>query len=138
MRNLARLIVLALLLALPAAALAAGHRGRVLVSNCGAVQYRPKRIVLSCGDGSNFLAKLTWTSWTATKATGAGVDEVNDCRPACDTGHLHAYPVAVTLSRPVRCKKRVNKLFGRIKLVYGKRHPGPARIETGRLLCSFP
>lgn len=132
--RLVRIAVLVAALALPAAALAATG-GRVLVGNCNAAQYKPKQIELACGDGSNYLAKLKWKSWAATKATGGGIDEINDCTPDCVSGHFHAYPVSVTLSKPISCNGRSHKLFGRIALVYGSKHPGTKRTAGGPLFC---
>ena len=126
------------LLAAPAAALAAASGGRVLAPNCNAVQYKPARVVLACGDGSNYLAKLHWSGWTATKATASGVDEVNDCKPDCVAGHFHEYPVTVTLLRPMSCKKQKHKVFGHIELTFGSVHPGSKRTTAGPLFCPGP
>jgi hypothetical protein len=72
---------------------------------------RPKQIVYT-GDGSGFLAgpgtagrhpkpsKLTWSSWTASAAQGAGDDWINNCEPFCAAGKFSQHAVTITLFRP--------------------------------------
>ncbi|HUE27486.1 MAG TPA: hypothetical protein VMP89_11990 [Solirubrobacteraceae bacterium] len=127
--------VVAALLTLPAMALAATGGGRVLVGNCNAAQYKPKQLELACGDGSNYLTRLNWKTWTATKATATGTHEINGCTPDCVSGQFHGYPATVTLSKPMTCKKTRHKLFGHIQLVYGSKHPGSKRTASGPLFC---
>ena len=53
------------------------------------------------GDGTTALWNMTWTAWTATQASGAGTEKIDDCNPNCAAGTLHAVAVRVTLSNPV-------------------------------------
>jgi hypothetical protein len=141
MRSLARAVALVSLLAAPTAALAATASGRVLVPNCSRAVYKPHRIILACGDGSNQLIQLHWSRWTTRSATGSGVDEVNDCTPDCVNGHFHAYPAIVTLSRPKSCRHpagiRRPRVFGRIVVQYPGAHPGSSSKMTSPLACPF-
>lgn len=60
---------------------------------------RPASIPLACADDGIGIAKLTWTTWTATTATGLGVLWEHVCVPSCVASRTYAhYPVAVTLS----------------------------------------
>lgn len=133
--RLTRLAVLLTLLALPVVALAASGSGRVLVPNCNKAQYKPKELTLACGDGSNFIRSLKWSSWTRTRASGTGVDEVNDCTPDCAAGRFKGYPVSVTLSKPKSCRNVKQKVFGHILETYGGSHPGRGRAQGGPLPC---
>lgn len=137
MRSLSRVAILIVCLALPAVAPAASSSSRVLAPNCSKAQYKPKRILLACNDGSYYLINLKWTSWTTKKAKGGGVAEVNDCTPDCARGHFHAYQVSVTLTKPKRCAKLSHKVFGRIGEVFSGGHPGGSRRTSGPLFCPF-
>jgi hypothetical protein len=53
------------------------------------------------GDGTTALFNMTWTTWNATEAVGAGTEKIDDCNPNCAAGTLHAVAVRVTLSSPV-------------------------------------
>jgi hypothetical protein len=134
MKTLFRAALALALVALPAAALAASSVTKV--PNCNTAVYKPKRLVLACGDGSEYLAKLKWSRWTASSATAAGMDEVNNCTPDCVKGHFKGYPVTVTLSRARRCAHvKGHELFSRIALQYPDAHPGTKRTTTESLPC---
>jgi hypothetical protein len=54
------------------------------------------------GDATSILNNMTWRSWTATAATGAGTENIEGCVPNCASGGQYRVPVVVTFSRPVR------------------------------------
>jgi hypothetical protein len=60
----------------------------------------PSVIILACADAGIGVQDLTWTSWTASSATGQGVLWENECVPtaSCGENKFSHYPVAVTLS----------------------------------------
>ena len=118
----------------PAVALAGAGGTRVLVPGCAKAQYKPRKLILGC-DGSNYLKALTWTSWTAKRATGSGINEVDDCTPDCASGHFHAYQASVTLSRPRRCAHLRHMVFRHIALTYGTDHPPGRPTDSGPLAC---
>ena len=130
----ARVALTLLALVATPVALAAGGSHRVLVPGCAKAQYKPKKLILGC-DGSNYLKALTWTSWSSKGAAGRGVDEVNDCRPDCASGHFHPYPVSVALSRPARCAHFRPMLFRHMVLTYGTEHPPGRPTDSGPLAC---
>jgi hypothetical protein len=136
MRSLTRVALLAVLLALPAVALASGS-SRVLAPNCTKAQYKPKELTLACNDGSYYLTRLKWTSWTRLKASGSGTAHVNDCTPNCAAGRFHAYRVSVTLSKPKHCPGRTHRMFGHIGEVFPGKHPGSSKRQSSPLFCPF-
>ena len=44
---------------------------------------------------------ISWTSWTATGATGKGSRVHDDCNPNCASGKITLIPTTITLSNPV-------------------------------------
>lgn len=53
------------------------------------------------GDGTAELSKMTWSSWTATKAVGSGTEKLASCTPNCAAGKQYTVKVTVTFSKPV-------------------------------------
>jgi serine/threonine protein kinase len=64
---------------------------------------KPTEIAYS-GDSTNIVSKITWTSWTATGATGQGTSDINSCNPNCAQAPIKLVPATVTLSAPVNGK----------------------------------
>jgi hypothetical protein len=74
------------------------------------------------GDATSILNTMTWRSWTATAATGAGTENIEGCVPNCANGGQYRVPVVVTFSRPVKdCPART-----------GTARTGTARTGTAR------
>jgi hypothetical protein len=72
-------------------------------SDCKSPTVEPTEIVLACADLGAVLERLSWTSWTSTKATAVGTLVYNDCTPDCARGQRHSVSgTKVTLSTPVR------------------------------------
>jgi serine/threonine protein kinase len=61
---------------------------------------KPTEIAYS-GDSTNIVSKITWSSWTATGATGQGTTDMNSCNPNCAQAPPSIVPATVTLSDPV-------------------------------------
>ncbi|HME65452.1 MAG TPA: serine/threonine-protein kinase [Streptosporangiaceae bacterium] len=61
---------------------------------------RPTEIAYS-GDGTNVVTGLTWTSWTATGATGTGTSDIDSCVPSCAAASPDNVSTTITLSDPV-------------------------------------
>ena len=74
---------------------------------------KPASIVVACGDGNFSIDHITWSSWGSRAAVGRGTAHLNDCKPNCVSGHFHAFPVTVRLSKVVQCV-RGRKEFARI------------------------
>ena len=60
---------------------------------------RPSTILLFA-DGSFALEKITWSSWTATGASGSGTLYVSNGNPSMATGAKSYIPVSIVLSAP--------------------------------------
>jgi hypothetical protein len=76
----------------------------------------PSTIVLACGDGNALLTHLSWSSWTATTATGSGYYTHNTCTPNCALGTFVSVPASVRLSYPIQT--RVGKEFASISYTF--------------------
>ena len=70
----------------------------------GRLLYRPacKPGCPLSGDSTAILDKMTWPTWSATRAVGTGTYELDGCNPDCAAGPLYKVPAVVTLSNPVR------------------------------------
>lgn len=89
---------LAVVPAAQASTATAAARRYVIINCTNHWQVRPNRFLIDCGDGNEFLTKLTWSHWAAT-ASGKGKDAINLCKPSCVAGDFHAYPAKVYLWR---------------------------------------
>jgi hypothetical protein len=127
-------VLLAFVLVPAAAFAAASGSGQVWAINCLREQYKPQEIVIACGDGGVLLRHLRWTSWTRSKAKGAGDYSQNDCNPSCVSGHFHSYAVKVTLSMPVSCPKQKHRAFRRVNLSFSTPPPKGTPRQLS-LLC---
>jgi len=61
---------------------------------------KPAEIDFS-GDSTNVVTKITWTSWTATEASGSGTSDIDSCNPNCAQAPPSLVPTTITLSAPV-------------------------------------
>jgi hypothetical protein len=50
------------------------------------------------------VTSITWTSWTATGATGQGTSDIDSCVPSCAQAPASYVPATITLSAPVNGK----------------------------------
>jgi hypothetical protein len=101
-RSLIALPLAAALLAL--AAVPAGSATKVLFpGNCEKPSYKPTRIVVTCGDANNVLARIKWESYGTDVASGSATALVNTCDPNCAEGRFHRYPAVVDLKSPKDC-----------------------------------
>jgi len=86
--------------AAPAAAARPAATPKIAVYDCAnRPAVRPSNFDLTC-DGSADLAKLHWSSWDTTEATGTGVFWIDNCLPNCAQGHWSHSNVIVVLWRP--------------------------------------
>jgi hypothetical protein len=120
MRNALKLAVVAAVLAIPSIALAAGTSNQTWAINCTREQYKPARIILSCGDAGIWLGRLKWSRWTATTAQATGAYNENTCTPTCSAGPTVSKPVDVTLSSPRTCPGHAHAAFGRATFTFLK------------------
>jgi hypothetical protein len=104
---------------IPAAVATAGTSSRVYVAgDCAHGQFKPKVVIITCGDAGAFVQKLTWSSWTTAAARGQGTYKVNSCTPNCAAGHFKSSAVKVKLSKPGSCSHHTHRFFKRMTLTF--------------------
>jgi hypothetical protein len=119
-------------------AVAAGGSSHVVVTaDCIHGQYKPKKIIIACGDGSEYLTGLKWSSWSSTKASGTGTVKLNNCKPSCVAGHFISYPAKVALTRVEHCSAAPKTRFSRLTITYTHKHPGKHSTETDKFPCAL-
>jgi serine/threonine protein kinase len=64
---------------------------------------KPSEIAFS-GDSTNVVTKISWTSWTATGASGTGTSDIDSCNPNCAQAPPSLVPTTITLTDPVNGK----------------------------------
>jgi hypothetical protein len=85
----------------PASTPASTGQGQLPVLTVGGYTgMKPTEIAYS-GDATNVVTKITWSSWTATGASGQGTSDIDSCNPNCAQAPPSLVPTTVTLSAPV-------------------------------------
>jgi hypothetical protein len=135
MRHALRIAVVVTVLAIPAAALAAGSP-RTYAITCLREQYKPHRIILSCGDAGIGLSHLKWSRWSRNRALATGTYYENTCRPTCSAGHTVSRRVTVTLSAPRTCPRHAHPAFGLARFAFPDGAP-PHAYRRFRFACPF-
>jgi hypothetical protein len=138
MRRAARLAALLAVLIVPAIA-AASASGKVFVTNCTHADFKPKLIILACGDAGAYVQKLTWSKWNSTGASGKGSYTFKTCTPDCAHGGTKSYPAKVALSKLKSCPRtKQGKVFTELVLTFtGKRPPHMGKTFKDPLGCPF-
>jgi hypothetical protein len=131
---IAALAVAVALVALPAAAGGATH---VRIPSCGdKPDYKPRTVIMSCGDGAFRIVKLDWVKWGKKTAIGNGTAKILSCDPNCAEGKVKSYKVKLTAGKPVACSKG-NRQFLRLTYTFPDRKPsGIARTNTVNRPCN--
>jgi hypothetical protein len=114
---------------------------QVLLPGCGGsdhARYKPRSVVVTCGDGGFQVVKLKWSAWGKTSASGTGTAKVNNCKPSCAGGKFESFPVTLTLGKPKTCTAFGSKReFARLTYSFPGKHPaGAKRTGTLRRPCS--
>ena len=113
----------------------AAKNSPVIVTCANKPQVQPKSYLLACGDGSSWLSRLRWSSWTAGEATASGNFTFNTCTPNCAQGKFITSPVLVVLWRTSAVPHHAGQReFLRMTVIYtGKRPAHSAQSFTERL-----
>lgn len=123
-----RLLVAALAVAvcaLAAAVAAAKPVERTYVtSDCSGAAFKPRSIVLTCGDAGLVATKLQWTQWGTKKAHGAGLGTEKVCTPDCASGKVAKAAMKVVLSKPTFCSQDGKRHFTKIHYKWIPAAPG--------------
>jgi hypothetical protein len=138
MRRALRTIALLALVAAPACALASGG-AKVYVTNCTHADFKPRTIIMACGDGGAFVENMSWSKWTATGASGNGKYGYMTCNPNCVAGGIKTVAAHVALSNPKSCPKtKKGKVFTEIAVTFtGKRPPQEPKTLKDNLGCPY-
>jgi hypothetical protein len=115
-----------------------GFRHFVLPGRCNRGWYRPRSIVVACGDGNLVLQRLVWRGWNRTVATGAGIAKANDCIPYCAVGHFRTYRARVRAYRIRRCEVDNNLRYTRLSITFVGGSPYPTSTERAPFSCLRP
>jgi hypothetical protein len=94
----------------------------VLVSCKFHGEVMPRKFVLSCGDGNDWLGGLRWVSWRHV-AYGSGVEHLNNCIPNCGAGHFRKFHVLVTAWRARQRGHTGQWKFTRLTVIYTRHLP---------------
>lgn len=94
---------------------AAGSTTRTYVaSNCDNAAFKPRQIVLACGDAGLIATKLQWTQWGTKKARGAGLGKQRVCKPTCVAGKIAKGAMKLVLSKPRLCAQDGKRHFTKV------------------------
>ena len=134
-RSVKLAMVVTVVLTVPSIALAASSN-RTWAINCTREQYKPARIILTCGDAGIWLGRLNWSHWTRTTATATGTFNWNTCTPSCAAGHNVSRPVRVVLSKPKTCPGQAHRAFGHAAFTFPSGGP-PFRYRQTTFSCPY-
>jgi hypothetical protein len=95
-----------------------------VTSECSGAAFKPKSIVLTCGDAGLVVTKLQWPQWGATEAHGAGLGEQKVCKPNCAAGKVAKAAMKVVLSKPRLCPQDGKRHFTKIHYKWIPAAPG--------------
>lgn len=129
-RSLSRLLLVALAMALGAltvsvAAAKPGAAGRTFVtSDCAGAAFKPREVVLTCGDAGLVATKLAWKQWSSEGASGTGTGEEKVCTPNCAEGRVAKGPMRLVLSRPRLCSQDGKRHFTKVHYTWPNGAPG--------------
>lgn len=123
---------------LAAAPVAAGAKDDLRVffpGDCKRNAYKPKSIQVFCADGGMLIQKITYRSYGAKRATGAGTATVKICEPNCAEGSTERHDVRLTLSRVRQCGDVPQ--FTRLRVTFADAIPeGFRQHVTQRVGCA--
>ena len=116
-----------------------GHRRMVLPARCDDGVYRPRAVILACGDAGFRLERLVWRRWNHGTAAGGGIARVNDCVPFCVAGTIRSYRVRVRAYRIRRCHADNDQYrYTRVRVTFrGARPAGVSRSVAWPFPCSL-
>lgn len=98
----------------------------LLISNCAKAKFKPKNVIIACGDASFGARAMSWSVWSRKRAAGIGTGEINDCNPDCAHGTTRRAPIKLGLSKPRRCSNG-QRVFSKLRFTWTAGAPvGPA------------
>ncbi len=103
---------------------------RKIVNDCSRVVARPHHIDW-CGNTSDRLLHLKWSSWGAHAARARGLVRINNCKPSCADGTSHRYGAEARLHRVVRVNGHPRFIRLTIRVLEG-RYQGKTTLPLPR------
>ncbi len=101
-----------------------------LIANCFKPKFKPKDVIIACGDASLGARGMSWSKWTRKKADGTGTGQVNDCDPDCASGTTKTAPMELRLSRPQLCSNG-KRVFAKLRYIWTSGPPTPQTPASG-------
>jgi hypothetical protein len=95
-----------------------------VTSDCSGAAFKPKSIVLTCGDAGMVVTKLQWPQWGTKEAHGAGRGEQKVCKPNCAAGKVAKAAMKVVLSQPKLCAQDGKRHFTKLHYKWIPAAPG--------------
>lgn len=110
---------------------------RTFYPNCAAeLRYKPKSLIVFCGDAGVRAKRVRWYRWGAREARGRSrYVYANTCVPDCATGGARRYRARFVLQRVRTCPDNGERVFTRLAVIFGRRHPTGLTKFTQRLQC---
>ena len=105
----------------PTSSTTAGGLATEVVSDCATGAYKPARIVATCPTTKVVVTDISWTTWTASAASGTASAQVDGCQPTCAAQSAVPYPATVALSDPVSSAR--GPRFSRLTLTWSGKGP---------------
>lgn len=142
-RSLIRLLPIVLAIALGSlvdSANAAGTgAGRTYVtSDCNGAAFKPREVILTCGDAGLVATKMQWKHWGAARANGVGTGREKVCVPNCAAGRVATGKMQLSLFRPRLCPQDGKRHFTRVHYSWPNGAPGEGPKQgTIPLPCSI-
>jgi hypothetical protein len=95
-----------------------------VTAKCSGAAFKPKSIVLTCGDAGLIVTKVQWPQWGTKKAHGAGLGVQKVCKPNCAAGKVAKAAMKVVLSRPKLCPQDEKRHFTKLHYKWIPAAPG--------------
>jgi hypothetical protein len=96
-----------------------------LIADCFKPKFKPKDVIIACGDASLGARGMTWSVWTRKKADGTGTGQINDCDPDCASGTTKSAPMELQLSKPQLCSNG-KRVFAKLRYIWTSGPPTDA------------
>lgn len=125
------------LLVVAALAPAAGQARTYVSSQCDNAAFKPKAIVLACGDAGLAATKLTWNRWSGESASGVGTGRQELCEPNCAEGKVARAPMKVVLFRPRLCPQDGKRHFTKVRYTWLQGAPTGPKSAVTPLPCAL-
>jgi hypothetical protein len=107
-----------------AVAVAAPPQRTYVTGNCSGAAFKPRSIILTCGDAGLVASKLQWPQWGTKKAHGAGLGRQKVCKPNCAAGKVAKAAMKVILARPRFCPQDERRHFTKVNYKWLPAAPG--------------